>query len=180
MLGLARGKVCVVPYSEEWPAAFASEATRMRQALAPWVVDIQHIGSTAVPGLAAKPIVDVMPGIRSLADADKCIAPLVALGYEYMGEYGIPGRHLFGVWRGDLTMYHVHMVEWDSPFWRRHLLFRDYLRRHPEARDEYGALKSRLALEFPGDRQAYMDGKEPLILDLNRRAEMEAEAQANS
>jgi GrpB-like predicted nucleotidyltransferase (UPF0157 family) len=137
--------VKVVDYDPNWPLMFEREKVKILSVIANKVVAIEHIGSTAVPGLGAKPIIDIMVGVRSLSDAQKCIEPLGTIGYEYISKYevAIPERRYFR--RGPPNLpnrhYHLHMVEYNSDFWKRHLLFRDYLRVHPHAAREYNNLK---------------------------------------
>ncbi|MEK7247869.1 MAG: GrpB family protein, partial [Chloroflexota bacterium] len=139
-------------------------------AIGEWAVAIEHVGSTAVPGLAAKPIIDIMPAIRSLADARHIIAPMEALGYEYVPEFedDLPERRYFR--RGVPRSHHVHVVETTSTFWRRHLAFRDYLRAHPETAAEYAALKRRLADGYGSDSGGYTNAKTEFITRIERLA----------
>ncbi len=174
--------ILIADYDPRWPSLFEEEKARILDAIGGWLVDIQHVGSTAVPGLFAKPIIDIMPGIRSLADAPNCIAPMAALGYQYIPEYesDLPERRYFRrpageAFRGRGT-HHIHMVETTSAFWRRHILFRDYLRAHPQAAAEYAALKRRLAAQFGADREAYTEAKTEFITSIEERARREVAA----
>jgi GrpB-like predicted nucleotidyltransferase (UPF0157 family) len=161
MLGLARGTVRLVPHEEGWHRLFAEEAARLRGALGARAVAVEHVGSTAVCGLSAKPVIDIAVAVREAADAPDCAARLAALGYEYRGENGIPGRHYFV--KGDPRTHHLHMVEAGGDFWESHLLFRDHLRLHPEVAGEYEKLKKGLAEKYPEDRGAYTEGKAAFI-----------------
>jgi len=144
-----RDPVVVADYDPGWPALFAEEQVRIFEALGRTAA-VEHVGSTAVPGLAAKPIVDILVGIPPADDLDRCVGALVALGYDYMPEYemSLPNRRYFrkSDAQGRRT-HHVHAVPLGGPFWHRHIAFRDYLRRHPEAAGEYQNLKRRLATE---------------------------------
>ncbi|MGD1994348.1 MAG: GrpB family protein [Anaerolineae bacterium] len=157
--------VIIVDYDPDWSAQYAAEADRIREVLGDRVVAVEHIGSTAVPGLGAKPIIDLVVGLRDLADAQDCIAPLERLGYEYVPQHEarMPERRYFhkGPPRG--RTHHLHMVEVTSGFWKRHLLFRDYLRAHPGVAREYEALKRELAGRHGADREAYTDAKTAFI-----------------
>ncbi|HEY4670198.1 MAG TPA: GrpB family protein [Tepidiformaceae bacterium] len=156
------GSIEVVDYDPEWPALFEAEAERIRAACGRVVVEIEHIGSTSVPGLAAKPIIDIMPGVEDIAGARARLeAGMRGLGYESLGEYGIPGRLYFR--KGVPRSHHVHVFEVGKPEWRKHLLFRDYLRAHGEAVEEYAAMKRRLAARHRTAREAYTDAKSPFI-----------------
>ena len=129
------------------------------------IVAIEHIGSTAVPGLAAKPIIDIMVAVRKLEDAKSCIQPLQTITYEYLPELEaeMPDRRFFRKGPRGAGTHHLHMVEIGSDFWERHLLFRDYLRVHPEAAQQYSQLKKELAPKFGSDRDAYTDAKTNFI-----------------
>lgn len=133
-------------------------------AIGPHVVALDHVGSTAVPGLAAKPIIDILIGLR-LADAVPCIALLEGLGYEYLPEREIdtPERRFLARPKTKPRTHHIHIVEAGSDFWERHILFRDYLRTRGEAAKEYEALKRSLAAEFRQNREAYTEGKTEFI-----------------
>ena len=161
MLGLQKGTVKLVPHDEVWHRLFAREAEHLRAALGGLAAAVEHVGSTAVCGISAKPVLDIAAAVREIADAAECVAPLEALGYEYRGEHGIPGRHYFT--RGEPRTHHLHLVELGGAFWRDHLLFRDHLRRHPHVAKGYEDLKKRLAGEYPEDRGAYTEGKAAFI-----------------
>jgi GrpB-like predicted nucleotidyltransferase (UPF0157 family) len=170
VLGLESGTVRVVPYDAAWPQLYDAEVTRLGPIMASHGATIvfEHTGSTAVPGLVAKPVLDILAG-RPDSDAGRAraIEALQAAGYVYRGEQGIPGRDFFR--RGDPRKYHVHLTSVGSDFWRDHQSFRNYLRAHPDAASEYAALKCELARRFPTDREAYIEGKAAFvrrILDL--------------
>ena len=162
-LGLESGMVRVVEYDPTWPDLFTKEAERVRAVVdaADLPLTLEHSGSTSVPGLAAKPIIDILAGYPEGALIHNYIEALQAAGYTYRGEQGIPGREFFR--RGDPRSYHVHMVLIGSPFWNDHLLFRDRLRADASLRDAYAALKLDLAKRYPRDREAYIDAKGPFV-----------------
>lgn len=127
--------VVLVPYEEAWPSLFEEDRTRIEGAVGPWVEEIEHIGSTVVPGLAAKPVIDIMVGVRSLEDTPVLVARLETIGYEYVPEleWQMPFRRYFRKLAGGRRTHQIHLVERaDSAFWDRHILFRIYLRTHPE------------------------------------------------
>jgi len=180
----------VIPYDPAWPVLFAGERDALLASLSagspPTAAQIEHIGSTSVPELAAKPILDLLVGIPDhgdlavLPDAGVgLVAPYVAafasVGYEYRGEHGLPGRHFFT--KGELRTHHLHMVGRDSDAWRTHLLFRDHLRRDLDAARAYEALKRGLAERYADDREAYADGKVEFI-EARLRAATAAQARA--
>jgi GrpB-like predicted nucleotidyltransferase (UPF0157 family) len=160
----------VVDYDPRWPRRCDTERERILAATGPWIVAIEHIGSTAVSGLVAKPVVDIMGGLARLLDGDRCVAPLEALGWEYRGEAGVPGRHYFRLWDGETRACHLHVVERDGDFWRDHLAFRDYLRADSHAAAEYARLKRGLARRHRSDRLAYTEAKSAFIQEALRPA----------
>jgi GrpB-like predicted nucleotidyltransferase (UPF0157 family) len=160
--------VVLVPYDEAWPSLFAEERARIERALGSRAERVEHVGSTAVPGLPAKPILDIMVCVRSLREAECCIRPLEQLYYDYRGEAGVPGRLFFR--KGDPRSHHLHVTPIGGKFWERHLVFRDYLRAHPETALEYAQLKHRLAGRFRRDRAAYTEAKTDFISEVVRRA----------
>lgn len=140
----------IVDYQAAWPGQYEEEKCRILAAIGRYVAAVEHVGSTAVPGLAAKPIIDILVGLRSLADATNCINPLNGLGYEYVPEWEaeLPERRYFRrVWPRPRT-HHIHMVETTSEFWQRQLRFRDHLRAHSEDARAYERLKRELASRF--------------------------------
>ena len=172
--------ILIVDYDPRWPQLYEEEKARIIAAIGRWLADIQHVGSTAVPGLAAKPIIDIMPGLRSLDDTPRIIGPMRRLGYQYFPEYedDLPERRYFRKPPGEafrgLGTHHVHVVETASDFWRRHIAFRDYLRAHPDAAAEYAALKRRLAAEYGADREGYTEAKSDFITAVEARARAES------
>jgi GrpB-like predicted nucleotidyltransferase (UPF0157 family) len=160
----------IAAYDSAWPAAYERERALITGALGDLVAAIEHIGSTAVPGLGAKAILDIMVGVRTLAEGDRCIRPLERLGYEYRGEAGVPERLYFRKLTDGLRTHHIHMVELGSDFWQRHLLFRDYLREHPDEARDYYELKVRLAERFGTDRLGYNEAKAAFIESALARA----------
>jgi GrpB-like predicted nucleotidyltransferase (UPF0157 family) len=142
------------------------------------VADIQHIGSTSVPGLAAKPIVDVGVAIEEYPLPETSIQAVVALGYEHVGEYGIPRRHYFR--KGRPRTHHLHVLEVKSDEWGKHILFRDYMRAHREEALRYEALKRELARVYQHDREAYTEGKTEFVLATLAKAQAWREAAPRS
>lgn len=169
-LGLESGRVRVDPYSDAWPALYAAEIARVTPLLAAAGVSLvfEHTGSTAVPGVAAKPIVDILAGLAAEEERRAAIVALQAAGYVHRGEQEIPGRDFFR--RGEPRQYHIHLTRVDSAFWRDHRTFRDWLRGHPDAAAEYSALKRSLAERYPTDREAYIAGKTAFVEDVLRAA----------
>lgn len=156
--------IVIADYDANWSSQYEQEKSRIIDTLGNTVTDIQHIGSTSVPGLAAKPIIDIILGLEKIPPLSTQIVSLETLGYNYCGEFGIPGRHYFR--RGMPRTHQIHAVQVNSDFWQRHILFRDFLRSHPQAAQQYEALKRKLAAEFRNDRDRYTDSKTPLIEQL--------------
>ena len=155
----------LTPYSPLWPAVFEVERDRIAALFAGEDVAIEHIGSTAVPGLGAKPIIDVMLGVADLALVEARVEALVAEGYRYVKEFelSIPDRRYFDKRDGQPGRFHLHAVVKGSPFWVRHLAFRDALRADPALAERYWKVKQRMAARHPHDRTAYTEGKTDFI-----------------
>ena len=163
-------EVQVVPYDPSWPSRYRREAALLREALGDCLVEIHHIGSTSVPGLWAKPIIDILPVVTAVEEADRRRAALEALGYEYLGEFGIPGRRYLRK-GGEHRTHQVHLFDRESrDEIRRHLAVPAYLRCHPDAARDYAQLKRRLARRFPRDIDGYCDGKDAFVKALERAA----------
>ena len=151
-------RVDVVDYSKQWPVEFREERERLIGAIGSITRDIRHVGSTSIPGMAAKPIIDIAVGLAEFDRGALCVGPLQRLGYEYRGEYGIPGRHYFV--KGSPSTHHLHMYAESDPRLRDYMLFRDYLIAYPGVAEEYANLKRDLAGRFGDDREAYTDLRE--------------------
>jgi len=159
-------RVIISPYDDNWPIMFAMEKTRILSVVGDKDVAVEHIGSTAIPGISAKPIVDIMVGTKDIATANAYIKPLETIGYEYVEKLekdfprrrflhkgpNLPNKH-----------FHLHMVEIDSSFWQRQLFFRDYLCNNPKASTEYQQLKENLAKQFQNDVFNYCSAKSEFI-----------------
>jgi GrpB-like predicted nucleotidyltransferase (UPF0157 family) len=156
----------LVDSDPRWPARFAAERARLLGALAGRPAEVEHIGSTSVPGLPAKPVIDILVGRPPGSEAAPYVEALTAAGYEHRGEAGIPGREYFR--RGTPRSHHLHLVELGGALWRDHLRFRDRLRADPAAAAAYAALKRRLAAEHAHDRAAYTAAKAPFIAGVLR------------
>jgi GrpB-like predicted nucleotidyltransferase (UPF0157 family) len=168
-LGLQHGAVALVPHSTEWRSNFEAERQRIKNALGQQALDIQHVGSTALPGILAKPIIDIAVAVRNYEAAFACVDTMASRGYEYRGDGGIPGRRYYFV-RGQPSAYHVHVVESGSDDWNAMVAFRDYLLSRPEVAAEYERLKVQLAAAFPNARKTYQEAKAGFIREVIRRA----------
>ncbi len=165
-----RKQVFIADYDPAWPRSFQQIAQQLRGLCGPLLQSVEHVGSTSVPDLAAKPIIDAMPGVRSLEDADACVPLLVAAGYRYIAKHEdvFPQRRLLAL--DTAPVCHLHMVVIGSSFWNEHLAFRDALRADPETKRRYAELKRRLALRFSHDRGSYTDAKGAFIRGVVERS----------
>ncbi|MDV3293650.1 MAG: GrpB family protein [Nitrososphaerales archaeon] len=163
----AEDPVVIVEYDPSWPRMFEEEKARIITAAGKWIMTIEHIGSTAVPGLGGKPIIDLLAGVRVLALAASCVPRLGSIGYLYHPEKEgtLPERGYF-----DKPSYHLHMVEESSDFWSRHIAFRDHLRRHPETAMRYLDLKRAMAQKYRVDREGYTAAKTHFIVSTLKKA----------
>jgi GrpB-like predicted nucleotidyltransferase (UPF0157 family) len=172
--------IVIVEYDPAWPELFAQERERLQEAIGEWAVAIEHVGSTAVPGLAAKPIIDIGISLENLVDAVKCITPLFEMGYQCCGEFGIPGRIFFRkltdspipgqITDGHGRTHQIHMYQRDHEQSIWHITFRDYMRTHPDEAAEYAALKRQVAARHHDDIEKYVDGKHEYIRGILSKA----------
>jgi GrpB-like predicted nucleotidyltransferase (UPF0157 family) len=167
--------VAVVPYDARWPEFYERERSRLAEVLGDEALAIEHMGSTSVPRLDSKPIIDIMVGVETLARDRELIEAVEQLGYVYHPEFEdtLPERRFLArhgapelAPGASHTGYQVHIFEFTDPWWGRNLRFRDYLRTHPDDARRYGDLKRELALKMPEDRDRYQVEKSPLILEL--------------
>jgi GrpB-like predicted nucleotidyltransferase (UPF0157 family) len=142
---------------------FEQEAERLRALFGNELITIHHIGSTSVPGLAAKPIIDLLPLVRNIEFIDHQTPSLVAIGYKAWGEYGLAGRRYFTKDRGIYRTHNIHVYQFDNPDVERHLAFCAYLRNHKQVCSQYEALKREVYARHPADIEAYNDGKKEWI-----------------
>lgn len=162
--------VRIVPYDPNWPARFEDEQGALDTAIGDWVVGgIHHVGSTSVPDLPSKPIIDILVGVRDLEESRACFDRLAALGYMY-APYRPDEMHWFCKPDPSRRTHHLHLVPADSSRFRDELAFRDYLRDNRDVAEEYDALKQRLATEFEHDRDAYTAAKTDFIRTAVARA----------
>lgn len=163
-------KVEVVPYNPNWRSQFENESKHIKLALGENVLNIHHIGSTSIPNIYAKPVIDFLIEVQDIAKVDEQSSAMEALGYEVMGEFGIPGRRYFRKENEEIRTHNVHTFEVNSPEIIRHLAFRDYMIAHPEAAQKYSELKRQLAKQYPNDIYGYMDGKDSFIKEMEQKA----------
>lgn len=162
--------IVVLDYDPQWIKEFEKEADMIRKILGETCMAIYHIGSTAVPGLAAKPIIDIMPVVSNLHQVDAVKTGFEEISYEYLGEFGIPGRRYLRK-GGDERTHQIHIFSEDqTDNIERHLAVRDYLRAHKDACDAYAGLKRSLAEKYPYDIDGYCDGKDEFVKQLEEKA----------
>lgn len=169
-------KVSVVEYRPQWREMFEEEKQLLQAILGEVSAKVEHIGSTSVNGLAAKPIIDIMIGLPDFSVADDFVPRIETLGYEYIKKYEdeMPFRRYFVKNLNETRTHQIHMVEIKSEFWWRHLLFRDYLRQNPELANEYAALKKQLAKRAWVDVNEYADAKTEFITGIKNKAKEQA------
>jgi GrpB-like predicted nucleotidyltransferase (UPF0157 family) len=155
-------RIVVSEYDDDWPALFERIAAPVRRALADLRAEVEHVGSTAVPGLAAKPVIDIDVVVRAADDMPKAIERVRPLGYVHQGDQGIAGREAFA-WPPNGPRHHVYAVVAGSKAHADHIDFRDYLREHPNVADEYASLKRSLASRHADDRLGYTEAKSQFI-----------------
>lgn len=161
-------KIEVVEYNPSWPQQFEAESERIRQALGNNCLEIHHIGSTSIPGLCAKPIIDMLPVVRNIQKVDEATKAMESLEYEAKGEFGIAFRRFFRKGKNILT-HNVHVYQKDDPEISRYLKFRDWMRSHPSDANNYGKLKKELAQKFPHDILQYSNGKDAFVASIDAK-----------
>ena len=169
-------KVIVTEYDSNWPRIFGEEKKLIESAIGEHIVAIEHVGSTSVPGLGAKPIIDIQVGVRRLLDFKKCIRPLQEIGYEHhpAADADIPDeRRYFRKSTDGVRSHHLHMCEFRSDWWINHLAFRDHLRENPEDARKYYELKKDLAPKYEWDTIGYTEAKTEFIVSVMERIRKE-------
>jgi len=168
-------RIEVVPHHPNWVAMFDAEAEDIAVILGEELVAIHHIGSTAIPGIKAKPVIDLLVEVHDIEKIDAFNDAMIGLGYESLGEHDIPGRRFFRKPDEFTRTHHVHTFGTGHPDIDRHLNFRDYLIAHPEEAQAYGHLKEDLARRFPEDIESYVEGKSEFIREIDVKAKTWAE-----
>ncbi len=163
-------KVKVVAHDPNWSKLFKAEADEIAAILGPEAIAIHHIGSTAIPNISAKPIIDILVEVHDIEKIDDFDGEMIKLGYQPKGEFGIPGRRFFIKGDDSTRTHHVHIFQTGDPEVERHLDFRDYMIAHPQEAQAYNRLKEELVEKFPEDIESYMEGKDGFIKEIDRRA----------
>ncbi|MBC6973360.1 GrpB family protein [Bacillus sp. Xin] len=164
-------EIIIESYNLNWHTEFLKEKEKFIALLEKDILEIEHIGSTSVEGLDAKPLIDMMIGVKDLKVVDHWIEPMQTIGYEYVFHKHFPHRRFFrkGKWRAGT--HHLHVYTYGGQEWKNNLLFRDFMRNHEWARMEYKQLKQELAMKYPFDRVAYTNEKSPYIENIISLAE---------
>lgn len=174
LLGLQRGTVRLEEYNPKWSRLFEQEKELLLKTFGNRIIAIEHIGSTAVPGLPAKPIIDINVAVPSLSDIDDFITKLQELGYEYIPERRFSDRQFFPKGPSEKRTHHLNLVEITSETgWKNQLLFRDYLRKHDDVKNEYTKLKSELAKKYADNRDEYTERKSKFVISIIEEARKE-------
>lgn len=171
--------VKLIPYNDEWPKLFQEEAVKIQALLKDNCVQIHHIGSTAIPGIYAKPIIDILPVVKDIALVDQLANEFEKLGYVVMGEYGIPGRRFY--WKSKTKRSHnVHLFQQGSAEILRHVLFRDFMINNPDYAKAYSLIKQSLAKVFFDDIENYVNGKASFVQMINYKNDQASQEQSNA
>ncbi|NBJ93548.1 GrpB family protein [Parablautia muri] len=171
MIGLKRGSVALLSHQEEWNKNAENVILELKQLFGNAAVDIQHVGSTAIASIYAKPIIDIVIGLRDLDDISRYMKLLKEHGFVFRGE-DVAGQMLFvmGDFEKETRTHHIHAVKWNGTEWNNYINFRDYLNCHPDKATLYDTCKKKLALQFPDDRRNYTEGKRECIECLLKEA----------
>ncbi len=161
----------VGPYNSQWKEGYLKEMGKIMLIIKNEIIEIHHIGSTSIPGIYAKPVIDILIGVVNINNIDKYNVEMDKLGYICKGEYGIKGRRFFMKGLYNRT-HHIHIFQSDNPEILRHINFRDYLIAHSEEARIYSELKRKMAIDFRYDIQGYCNGKDAFIKDIDRKAEI--------
>lgn len=163
-LGLQRGTVRLAEYNPEWKQLFRKEQSLLKEALGNKFISVEHVGSTAIPGIKAKPVLDIMLAIADLDDWEQIQEPLAALGYKFRKDFRKEQQHILFVKGPEANRTHyLKVTELNSKFWTENILFRDFLVNNPKYRDEYGKTKEQLCKNHQDNRELYTKGKEEFI-----------------
>lgn len=179
-LGLKRGTVQLREHNAKWKSLFEEEKKRLLKDFPESLLEVSHGGSTAIPDIPAKPIIDMFAVVPSLDTASDMRAKLEKLGYHHRGADGVPERILFVKGDEENRTHHLQLVEHQSSEWKNHLLIKRYYLRHPEVAQQYAELKRALAAKYPNDRAAYGKGKDAFIKNVIKNAEIEASRDQSS
>lgn len=161
----------LVKYNPKWPEQFEEEKRLILKTFQDFTIQVEHVGSTSISGVSAKPIIDIMVGIESLAEVDRYIELFKTIGYDFNPEWEDRFPERVALYKSDNgNKIHLYIVEFNTDYWLRHIQFRDYLREHPEVAKEYNKLKEELAKKYRDDQAAYTSGKSKFFKEIERKA----------
>jgi GrpB-like predicted nucleotidyltransferase (UPF0157 family) len=169
-IGLQRGIVKLVRYNPKWVEIYETEASALKKILRSHITGIEHVGSTSIPGMIAKPIIDIAVAVKDIGAVHEIIEIMESHKYIYRGEIGIPDRHLFVKGSETIRTHHIHLMPITHYQWETHRLFRDYLINHPESAKEYEKLKLGLQRQYSTNREKYLEGKAEFIQTIIKNA----------
>lgn len=170
MIGLKRGVVKIAPYCKEWAKLFEKEKKRLEKALGNKVVDIQHVGSTSIPDMSAKPVIDINVGIKMMKNSGKFIKLFKSLGYKYNPKFGSERAHMVFIKGNQVSRtHHLHLMRYNGDIWKKHLSFRKYLREHRGDAKKYEHLKKSLQKKFTNDIHNYIVNKAEFIESIAKK-----------
>ena len=164
-------RVGIVSYNPNWKEIYKEESKKIKNVLSDIIVDIHHIGSTAIPGIKAKPVIDILVEVKDIEAVDRYNNKMEELGYEVMGEYGIPKRRFFRK-GGNKRTHHIHIFQVGNEEIERHINFKEYLIAHPDKAREYSKLKEKLTNKYTYDVENYTNGKSDFIKEIDRKAKL--------
>jgi GrpB-like predicted nucleotidyltransferase (UPF0157 family) len=164
-------RVEVVFYNSNWKEMYKKESEKIKSILDDIIIDIHHIGSTAIPGIKAKPVIDILVEVKDIEEVDQYNHKMEELGYEAMGEYGIPKRRFFRKGENNRT-HHIHIFQAGNEEIKRHINFKEYLIAHPDKAREYSKLKEKLANKYTYDVENYSNCKSDFIKEIDRKAKL--------
>lgn len=164
-------KVEVVSYNPNWKKMYKEESEKVKNILNDIIIDIHHIGSTSIPGIKAKPVIDILVEVKNIEVVDRYNNKMKELGYEAMGEHGIPKRRFFRK-RENKRTHHIHIFQVGNEEIERHINFKEYLVAHPDKAREYSKLKEKLANKYTHDVENYINSKSDFIKEIDRKAKL--------
>lgn len=164
-------RVGIASYNPNWKEMFKEESEKIRNVLGDIIIDTHHIGSTAIPGIKAKPVIDILVETKNIEAVDRYNSKMKELGYEAMGEYRIPKRRFFRK-GGNNRTHHIHIFQVGNEEIERHINFKEYLIAHPKKAREYSKLKEKLVNKHSYDVENYINGKSDFIKEIDRKAKL--------
>jgi len=169
MIGLKKGTVKLLPYNPKWKELFELEKNKLLNLDNDLIIDVQHIGSTAISGIPAKPIIDIVVGVKSLKEKDKIVKLIESVGFQYDPDSNFDGRLFFIKGTSTTRTHHLSVVEYKGKLWNEYIVFINKIKNNPELAKEYCKLKTELAIKYRNNRNAYTDAKAKFIQNVIRK-----------